>query len=207
MLRPILSSKIRSLLAALTVTASLALSPAAHTQGSETSRMERAAADAMQRKIEFVDRNGHSIHPSTTPTIFRQNEINAYFEQRRLKMPEGVKSVVWTLREELVTAHLTVDFDELTAARQSDNPLLAIFSGTHDVEVEARASGANGIAHVRVESASLDGVNIPRRILEMFIDRWVKPKYPNVDLENDYKMPARMDSVVIEERSARVVQR
>jgi hypothetical protein len=183
------------------------LSVAAHTQGSETSRMESAGADAMQRKIEYVQTNGHAAHPNPRPTVFLQSEINAYFAQRRLKMPEGVKSVVWTLAPETVTARTRVDFDEITASRQSSNPLLAIFSGVHDVEVTASATASNGVAHVRVDSAVLDGINIPRRVLEMFIERWVQPKYPNIALENDYKMPVRIESVLIQERKATVTQR
>jgi hypothetical protein len=182
-------------------------SPAAHPQASETSRMERAAADAMQRKITYVDHNGHLAKPDPRPTIFIQSEINAYFQERRLKMPEGVRSVVWTLSPGTVMARTRVDFDEITANRRADHPLLMIFSGIHDVEVVAEASGLNGIAHVRVESASIDGVNIPRRVLQMFIDRWVKPKYPNVDLENDYQMPVRINYVQIQDRKATLTQK
>ncbi len=169
--------------------------------------MEHAAADAMQRKIDYVQQNGRAARPNSRPTVFLQSEINAYFQERRVKMPEGVRSVVWTLTPQTATARTRVDFDQITASRQSQNPLLAIFSGIHDVEVVARATASNGIAHIRVESASIDGVNIPRRILQMFIERWVQPKYPSVDLENDYKLPARIDSVLIQDRKAIITQR
>ena len=56
-------------------------------------------------------------------------------------MPDGVKAVRFVLTPGTVTAYTRVDFDEITAKARSRNPLLAIFSGTHDVQVVAEASG------------------------------------------------------------------
>ena len=188
----------------------LAVLPAlrgAQTAGSETSRMEKSAADSMQRKIDFIQANGKASRIDPRPTVFTQNEINAYFAERRVKMPDGVESVRFELSPELVTAYTHVDFDEITASSRSRHPLLAIFSGTHDVVVVAEASGSGGRTHVNVRSVSLDGVSIPRMALEMFIEKWVNPKYPSVKLEGEYKLPARLDTVRIATRQGIVTQK
>jgi len=98
------------------------------------SNSETAAADSMERKIEHIKTNAAKEAPDQTPTIFTEDEINAYFAQRRLKMPEGVRSVVFELEPELVHATAVVDFDKITASRRSNNPLLSVFTGVHDVE-------------------------------------------------------------------------
>jgi hypothetical protein len=180
----------------------------AQTAGSETSRMQSAAADAMQRKIDFIKANAGAQRIDPRPTQFTQNEINAYFAERRIpKMPEGVKSVRFALTPGTVTAYARIDFDEITKNARSRNPLLSIFSGEHDVQVVADANGANGMTHVVVRSVVLDGLTIPKMALEMFIERWVNPKYPNIKLDGEYKLPARLDSVKIEERAGVVTQK
>ncbi len=179
----------------------------AQTAGSETSRMQTAAADSMQRKIDFIKSNADAAEIDQRPTTFTQNEINAYFAERRVKMPDGVKTVRFVLTPGNVTAYARVDFDEITAKSRSRNPLLSLFSGTHDVQVTCDASGSGGMTHVNVRSVMLDGVSIPRMALEMFVEKWVNPKYPSIQLDGDYKLPARMDTITIEERRGIVTQK
>ena len=179
----------------------------AQNAGSETSRMQTAAADAMQRKIDFIKTNAEARRIDPRPTAFLQTEINAYFAERRVKMPDGVKSVRFVLTPGTVTAYTRVDFDEITASARSRHPLLAIFSGTHDVQVVANASGEDGMTLVNVRTVSLDGVSIPHMVMEMFIEKWVNPKYPSIKLDGEYKLPARIDTVKIEERRGIVTQK
>jgi hypothetical protein len=181
--------------------------PATQTAGSETSRVQIEAADSMQRKIDFLKRNATLTPVDPRPTVFSQTEVNAYFAQRRVPMPVGVKSVTFNLSPGEVTARTHVDFDELTANARSKNPLLAIFSGTHDVQVLATAEGSGGTVNVSVKSVAIDGVGIPRMALEMFIERFVNPKFPSVRLDGDYKLPVRIDTVQIGNRNGTVTQK
>ena len=187
--------------------AALTVCVTAQIAGSETSRMQSAAADAMQRKIDFIKANSDAATVDQRPTEFLQTEINAYFAERRVKMPDGVKSVRFVLTPGTVTAFARVDFDEITASARSRHPLLAIFSGVHDVQVVADASGSGGMTHVNVRSVMLDSVSIPRMALQMFIEKWVNPKYPTIKLDGDYKLPAKIDIVTIEERRGVVTQK
>jgi hypothetical protein len=175
--------------------------------GSETTRVEIAAADSMQRKIDYLKRNATITPPDPRPTVFMQTEINSYFAQHRVKLPEGIIALNFNLAPETVTAKSRVDFDQLTANRRSYNPLLAVFSGVHDVQVVAVASGKDRIANVFVRSATLDGVSVPRIALEMFIRKFVNPKYPNISLDGEYKLPVRIDTVTIGDRRGTVTQK
>jgi hypothetical protein len=174
---------------------------------SETTRVEIAAADSMQRKIDFLKRNATITPADPRPTIFLQSEINAYFAQHRVKLPTGVMSVNFDLSPGLVNAKTRVDFDELTANKRGYNPLLAIFTGVHDVQVVATANGRAGTASVYVRSVTLDGVSVPRMALEVFIHKFVNPKYPSVSLDGEYHLPVRIDSVIIGDRRGTVAQK
>ena len=168
-----------------------------------------AAADSFQQKVEHIQANAKQPEPDPKPTHFSQEEINAYFSERRLpKMPEGVKSVRFELSPENVTAYTTVDFDELRRERNTKNPLLALFTGQHDVVVVAHTEPTTpGHVRVRVESVEIDGISVPKMALELFIDRFVKPKYPNVGLDEEYKLPARIASALIKQELGVIAQK
>lgn len=168
----------------------------------------RALADSFHQKLEHIQKNAAEKRPSTTPTILREDEVNAYFAERRLKIPEGVESVRFELHADEVIGYTTVDFEKFRKGKPDSDPLLAIFDGVHDCEVTARADqSANGKVRVSIEKVKLDGVRIPKIVLEMFIERFVNPKFPKVGLDRTYDLPARIDKATIEEHQGRIVQR
>src|SRR3954469_6761619 len=138
-------------------------------------------ADSFQSKIDFIKANGAKPEPEAKPIVVSQDEVNAYFAQRRLKMPDGVKSVVMEMSPGTVVARSHVDFAEIRKERGSTNPLLAMFDGEHDAVVTADTHRAGpGEVEVTVRSVSLDGMEVPKIALSYFIKKYVQPKYPNV---------------------------
>ena len=164
-------------------------------------------ADSMQRKIDLINANAKNPEPEDATTVFQQDEINAYFAERRLKMPDGVRSVIFDLDPQKVSAHARIDFDEITRAHRSSNPLLQLFTGVHDVDVVADAGNPRqGTVRVTVRSVAIDGVTVPNLILDLFVKRFVNPKYPSVGLDRDYTLPAHISSVAIAEHKGTVNQ-
>jgi hypothetical protein len=176
--------------------------------GAASSRSNRQAADSFQRKLEFIKKNAQTDLPSAKPTQFQQKEINAYFSEKRLKLPDGVETVIFDLRDAAVEANTRVDFERLRKSRPNMNPLLAIFDGVHDCQVVASTELAGpGRVHVRVESVVIDGMKVPKMALEMFIKHYVNPKYPNVSLDGEYQLPARIDSATITPGVGTIIQK
>jgi hypothetical protein len=158
--------------------------------------------------VDFIKANAARPQPAQTPALFSQEEINAYFSERRLKIPDGVQRVTFDLQPDQVTALTRVDFEKLRQSRPSMNPLLSIFDGVHDCQVVAHAESAGpGRVRVRVESVNIDGMNVPRMALQMFVNHYVKPKYPNVDLDAEYKLPTRIDTATIKTQQGVIVQK
>jgi hypothetical protein len=44
---------------------------------------------------------------------------------------------------------------------------------------------------------SIDNVGVPHLALELFVSKYITPKYPNVGLENQFEMPDRIDSATV----------
>ncbi len=181
----------RALLAALPLLASIVL--IALVSGAASNPSPTAVA-SMDRKLQHIEQNGAIPRPDQTPTEITEQEVNAYFAAGRVKLPAGVQSVNFQGRSGVVNATSRVDFDQLQAGRRSSNPLLAIFTGVHDVLVVAHAHGAGGQGFVQVDSVSLDGVEIPRFVLQLFVEKYLQPKYPNIGLDSRCALPEKIDT-------------
>ena len=168
---------------------------------------QSSAVASMQRKLEHVEKNGGLAQPDPSPTEFTEAEVNAYFASGNIQLPVGVRSVKFHGEPGVVTANTRVGFDQLKAGRSSYNPLLSMFSGVHDVEVVAHAYGKRGEGFVHVDSVSLDDVQIPRFALELFAEKYLQPKYPNIGLDSRFALPARVDTATVGKHVLTLTQR
>ncbi len=166
-----------------------------------------ARVGSVENKLQHLQENGAQTHPNPSPTDFSEQEINAYFASGRVKLPTGVQSVVFQEQPGIVVGTSRVDFDELKAGKNSYNPLLSVFSGVHDVVVTAHAHGARGEGFVHVDSVSLDGIEIPQFVLALFVEKYLKPKYPNVGIDSRFALPARVDAATIGLHKVTVTQK
>jgi hypothetical protein len=165
------------------------------------------AAQRCQTKLDLLERNAKTNPVQRRSTQLNADEVNAWFGEGGYKLPQGVQRVVFHSRPETIQANATVDFDAVKEGRHNLNPLLSMFSGVHEVEVTATASGENGQGHVNIQTVSIDGVGVPHLALELFVNKYLKPKYPNVGLENDFQMPDRIDSATVGNDNALLTQR
>lgn len=174
---------------------------------SSTEAAYRAAAESADAKFHHIEINGRRLKPDQTPTVLTQREINAYMADNRVELPKGVKRVRFSGSQGVVTTDATVDFDQITAGARNSNPLLALFSGVHEVEVvsHAQASGREGRVHI--DSVSIDGVGVPRIALEFFVNKYIKPRYPNLGLDSQFRLPDRIDTATVGDHILTVTQK
>jgi hypothetical protein len=167
----------------------------------------QSSGSSVERKLQYVEQNGNLQHPDPTPTVFTEGELNAYLAAGEVDFPQGVKSIRFHGRPGIVEAFTRVDFDAITASRRSANPLLMLFTGTHDVHVVARAKGSGGMGEAHVESVEIDGVAVPRAALQFFVERYVTPKYPEVGLDSRIKLPNKIDTATVGDGTLTITQK
>ena len=165
------------------------------------------AAQRFEDKLDFLERNAKSKPVSRRPTQINADEVNAWFHEGGYKLPQGVQKVLFHSQPDTIQADATVDFDAVKEGKRNLNPLLSMFSGVHDVQVAATASAQSGQGHVNIQSVSIDGVAVPNLALELFINKYLKPKYPDVGMQNDFQMPDRIDTATVGNDNALLTQK
>jgi hypothetical protein len=162
---------------------------------------------SVERKRQHLESNAAQARPDSAPTEFTEQEINAYFASGSLELPAGVRSVAFQEQPGVVVGTSQVDFDQLKAGKNSYNPLLSVFSGVHDVVVTAHSYGSRGQGVVHVDSVSIDGVEVPSFVLQLFVDKYLRPKYPNVGIDSRFALPARIDTATVGLHKVSVTQK
>lgn len=168
---------------------------------------DASAVASMERKLQHIQANGALPKPDQTPTEFGEHEINSYLASGKIGLPVGVRSVHLEGKPGVVTGTARVDFDQIKAGRHSSNPLLYMFSGIHEVVVVAHAHGDGGQGVVEVDSVSLDNVEIPRFVLQLFVEKYLQPKYPGIGLESRFALPNKIDTARVGTHTLSVTQK
>jgi hypothetical protein len=160
-----------------------------------------------KRKIEHIEANARSSRPSPTPTIFTEAEVNAYIASDNVQMPAGVESVKLAGEAGVITGNARVDFDRIREGAHSSNPLLSIFSGVHEVVVVAHAHAAEGTGHVHVDSVSIDNMEVPHFVLQLFVEKFLTPKYPDLGIDSQFALVDRIDSATVGTHELTIIQK
>jgi hypothetical protein len=160
-----------------------------------------------EQKLDHIEANGRSPNPSQTPTVLSEQEMNAYLASDHVHLPDGIGKIMIEALNGAVTGRTRVDFDHLLGGIRSTNPFLSIFSGAHDVVLVTHAHGEGGRGYVHVDSISLDNVEVPRFVLEMAVEKFLKPKYPDLGLDSEFQLPDRIDRAVVGEHQITLVQK
>jgi hypothetical protein len=180
--------------------------PSTHSPNSQPTSGHRLA-DSLQVKLDHIQQNGEQDHPDQAPTVMTEEEVNDYIAAGRIVLPQGVKKLKLEGRTGVVTAFLNVDFDEIRAGQNSSNPMLSLFSGQHDVRVEADAAGTGREGRVHVREVTIDGFSVPRMALEYFVSKYITPKYPNVGIDSQFQLPNKIDTATVGYHKVTITQK
>ena len=162
---------------------------------------------SMEQKLRRLESNGRSPHPDAAPTVFTEQEVNAYLASDHVRLPAGVQSVKLEGKPGTVTGKARVDFDRVRQGVRSSNPLLSMFRGVHDIVVVAHAHGTGGNGYVQVDSVSIDDIEVPRFVLQLFVEEFLQPKYPQLGLDSQFRLPDRIDTAIVGSHELTLTQR
>jgi hypothetical protein len=164
-------------------------------------------AAGLARKLGHIEANAKSRHPDQSPTTLTEQEVNAYLASDQIELPAGVESVKLQAEPGIINGTAHVNFDRVREGVHSSNPLLSVFSGVHEVAVFTHARGASGQGNVHVDSVSLDGIEVPNFVLELFVEKYLQPKYPQIGIDSRFTLPDRIDTATVGQHQITLTQK
>lgn len=85
------------------------------------------------------------------------------------------------------------------------NPIIDIvLGGTHDLFVKGALAGAEGRGQFELQEIRVDGIPVPKILIQSLFDKYVKPKYPDADLKEPFNLPWGIEELTMEQGEATV---
>jgi hypothetical protein len=117
-------------------------------------------------------------------------------------IPAKIDSFDVQLGQDTVAADTQLTF----AANATGNPVVDTFiGGTHNLFLKGKLVARQGRGKFDLEEIHVDGIPVPTILIQALIDRYVKPKYPDVDLREPFDMPWGIEELKLEPGKATVV--
>ena len=173
-------------------------------QGSELQqRLSWEAAQSAARKLARVREAAGQEHSFGSVRI-SEAEANSYLQYEMLPyFPPGVSRVRLKFHPARPQGSAQVDFGKLKEAfGDQENPLIDfLLQGVHTLGADGKFSSSGGIARFELETVTLDGVALPRMVVDFLIERYLKPSYPEVSIDRPFRLPFSIDKMSVEEGS------
>ena len=153
-------------------------------------------AEILDKKIEKVKAAGREgSRPNRETVEISEAELESYvLHGLRDDIPARVDSIDVQLTEGAISADTKLTFPANSTGTSMVDILLA---GTHSFFVKAKLVASAGQGRFDLQEVKVDGIPVPTILVESLIERYVKPKYPQVDIREPFTMPWGIESLTI----------
>jgi len=154
------------------------------------------SAQVLQAKIDAIKASQSKSNGRSPQTIYvSEIELESYvlFHLRK-DIPARIDSLDVQLTEGAVAADTKLTF----APDTTGNAVLdLLITGTHNLFVKGKLTASGKRGKFELEDVRVDGIPVPNLLVETLVTKYVKPKYPDVDLNAPFEMPWGIESLVI----------
>ena len=164
---------------------------------------DRSAA-ILQAKIDAIKKAGKSKGPRSPQTVeVSEVELESYvMNGLREDIPARVDAIDVQLTDGAVAADSKLTF----ASDSTGNAMVdALIAGTHTLFIKGKLSAKANQGQFELQDVRVDGIPVPNVLIETLIAKYVKPKYPDVDLKKPFTMPWGIESLTITPGKATIV--
>ena len=170
-----------------------------------TVRVSKKSAQSLQNKIDHIKKSDESPAASrkTVETEVTESELESYVVYA---MKEDIPVQLDSFTVHLAPGTVAADTQMTFTSNTTGNPLVdALMGGTHNMSVKGHLSGAEGVGKFNLDEVQLDGIPVPKILIQTLVEKYVKPKYPEVDLKAPFDLPWGIRSIDIVPGKARIV--
>jgi hypothetical protein len=162
---------------------------------SAQSDVSQKTANVLQSKIDAIqaaEKSGN--HPRKTIEV-SEPELESYvIYELRDRIPAKIESLDVQLTEGAVAADTKLTFGQGATGSTLVDLLIA---GTHTFFFKGKLAASSKQGKFELEEVKVDGIPVPNILVETLIAKYVKPEYPEVELNEPFQMPWGIESLVI----------
>ena len=180
-------------------------SVAANSQSGSSKDISERAAHSLQMKIDAIKKaadNPSHKHGSARVQL-SEAELQSYvFYSLKDDIPAHIDSMDVQVGEDTVGCDTQITFN----SNATGNPVLdALVGGTHNLALKGKLIARDSRGKFDLQEVQVDGIPVPNVLIQALIKRYVKPKYPEVDLNEPFDLPWDIQDVKLEPGKATVV--
>lgn len=159
-------------------------------------------ADALQAKIDAIKKAAEVPGKQGASLDVFEAELESYV---LFVLKEDIPARLDAFDVQLTAGAVAADTKMTFSPNSTGNPLIdALVSGTHQLFVKGTLAGSAGEGKFELEQVRIDGIPVPNLLIESLVDKYVKPKYPDVDLNAPFELPWEIDSIVVSQGKAAI---
>ncbi len=176
----------------------IAAKSAAKSPSEKSARSLQAKIDAIQKAART---SGHKRGGSQVE--LSEDELESYVLYSLKKdIPGQIDSIDVQLAPDTVGSETQITF----TSNATGNPVVdALVGGTHNLFLKGKLNGHDGRGKFDLKEIQVDGIPVPNVLIQALLKRYVKPKYPEVDLNEPFDLPWEIQELKLENGKATVI--
>jgi hypothetical protein len=167
--------------------------------------VSRKAAKSLQEKIDAVRaaENSPNHKRGSSRVVVTEPELESYLIY---SLQEDIPAKIDSAMIELGTDTISLDTQLTFSSNATGNPVVdALVGGTHNLFFKGKLVAHDAQGKFDLQEIRVDGIPVPNIFIQTLFKKYVKPKYPDADLNEPFDMPWGIEALKLEPHKGTVV--
>jgi hypothetical protein len=166
--------------------------------GGLTKDVSPKAAGALQEKIDAVRNAARDPrHKSGSKRVeLSEAELESYL---LYSLKDDIPAQIDSAEIQLTTDTISLDTQITFASNATGNAMVdALVGGTHSLFLKGKLTGQQSNGKFDLKEIRVDGIPVPTILIQTLFKKYVKPKYPDADLNEPFDLPWGIEELKLE---------
>ena len=168
-----------------------------------TVEVSAKTAEALQKKIDAVKEAEDKPDHGGSIVELSDAELESYVLYSLAEdIPAKIDSIDVRLGQDTIGADTQITFN----SNSTGNTVVdALIGGTHNLSVKGKFAGSGSRGKFDLQEVHVDGIPVPAILIQTLVNKYVKPKYPDVDLKEPFDLPYGIEEIKLDPGKATIV--
>ncbi len=167
--------------------------------------VSRRTAEVLQKKIDHIKKNHAEADPrhADNEVVVTEQELESYV---LFSLRDQIPIQMDSFKVQLTPGAVGADTQLTFTSNSTGNPMVDAFvGGTHNLFVKGKLTGESSRGKFDLQEIKVDGIPVPKILIQALFDKYVKPRYPDADLKEPFDLPWSIRSIDIQTGKAKIV--